>query len=232
MTMPNGNETEPGTPVEPAGQPEPQGQAIQPEYVTREQLETFVDELKGTFTEAYRGVQSQNDRAVSKMQQIQQQIAQSLQGFPGATPEQIQQFSREKAIESLFEQQPPAQPGTAPGQEQPPAQPGTNGTGQQPAPSEPTHWTEPITSNLVETFGFDIEESDPEYADLAKLTEAKNPMDFIDGYRQALTAKAERTKKQLPARMPATASVSSPPADKLPNDPDQLFEMAKKAGRI
>lgn len=234
MTMPNGNEPKPETPpAGPEGQPPAAGQPTGQEPVTQEQLKAFAEELKGSFESAYRGVQSQNDRAVSKMQTIQQEISQQLQGFPGATPEQIEEFSRNKAIESLFEgQAPPAEPGTVPGQE-PPAAGAQTPDGQPQAP-EPTHWADAVVDNLVKKIGFDIEEADAEYAELQKVITSEDPMEFIDGYRQAISAKAERLGKQAPARIPAMVSGQpvQPNAISDVTDPTELYELAKKAGRI
>lgn len=229
MTLPTGNEPKPEPNVEPEGQPTTPGQSPEPEYVTKEYLERFEENLKKTFTNAYQGIQSQNDQAVSKMQQVQQEIKKSLAGFPGATPEAIEQFSRDKALESLFEQQPPSEPGTAPGQGEPPETPGQNGT-----PDLPS-LVDAEADRMVKQYGFDIVDGDPELETIKQAnSENATPFEFLTAYDQALRAKSERQGKTLPARIPAMGTGTSTPANDIADitDPDELFEMAKKAGKI
>lgn len=230
MTEPNGNETnvDPQTPA--AGQPPDPGQSVTPEYVTAAQLDARDEALKEAFATAYRGVQSQTDQAVSQMQKVQQEIAKSIAGFPGATPEDIEKFSREKALESLFEtQQPPAEPGTTPGQGATPAKPVENGA------QSFSNLVDAEADRMVKQYGFDVAKDDPEFEIIKKANDATaTPFDFLSAYNQALTAKAERQNKTTPARMPAMGTGSSVPANSISeiNDPDELFELAKKAGKI
>lgn len=233
MTLPNGDETKQEPQTQPAGQPAEPGQSQTPEYVTKEQLESMMGELKNTFNEAYRGVQSNNDRALSRMQQLRQDIANDLADLQRRgvqlTDQQIEQISRDRALDSMFVQ-PPAEPGNVPGQGQP-APAGQSENGQS---AEPTHWVDAAVGDLVTKFGFDIDEGDPEYQELQTKTNDPDPNNFYEAYRQALNTKAERQQKQVPARTPAMVTGSTPPSNEIANitDPDELFELARKAGKI
>lgn len=235
--QPNGNQ-----PVQ-----EPQGDGGQPSIpvgqsqttgITQEELDArlkaFGDELQKTFDSTYRGVQANNDRAVSRMQQVQKQIEQSLAGFPGATPEQIRDFSHRKAIETLFEQQQaPEQAGTVPGQGQP-AQPVQRPTGQEPAQQDPSDWVNNAASALVQQMGFDLEENDPELSELKKFETDPNPWNWLTAYRAQLEAKAARQNKSLPARTPSMVTGTPAPSNDIENvtDPNELFRIAREKGRI
>lgn len=229
-----GDQTPQEEPTQPAGgQPAVSGQpstGITPEQLDA-RLKEFADSLEETFTKTYRGVQSNNDQAVSRMQKVQAEIERALQGFPGATPEQIRQFSRERAIDAMFEQQQPAPAGTVPGQGQP-AQPGQNGNGQQ--PSEPVHWADAAVMQLVESTGFDILEGEPGFAEIAEATKNPDPWVYINAYRQALEQKAERLGKQTQARLTTQGTGTSSPANDISSitDPSELFKIARERGKI
>jgi hypothetical protein len=239
MTMqPNGDNSGAVPPQNDAGQAStPAGQSpVTP--ITEEQLNArlsaFADELKSSFESAYRGVQSNNDRAVSRMQQVQKQIEQSLAGFPGATPEQIRDFSQRKAIETLFEQQQATeQAGNVPGQGQP-AQPGQGQNGQEPAQQDPNDWVNNAAAALVTEFGFDLEENDPAVAELKKFESDPNPWNWLNKYRELLAAKATQQNQSLPARTPSMVTGTSAPSNDIAEitDPDVLFRIARERGRI
>lgn len=228
MSMQPGDETklEPQQPA--AGQAAGAGQA-QPEYVTKDQLEGMFGELKKSFETSYRGVQSTGDRAVSRMQEVQQNIEKMIAGFPGATQDQIKQFSREKALDVLFEQQ-----GTVTGPEQP-KQAGDGSGKPETQASDAPNMVDLEAERMVKTYGFDIAESDPEFKIIqAANTANSTPFDFLSAYDQALKAKAARQKLTIPARMPMMATGSSAPANDIANinDPDELFRLARAAGKI
>ena len=95
-----------------------------------------------------------------------------------------------------------------------------------------------VADGMVKEFGIDVKEDDPEAEIIKKVAEDPDPYKYLEGVRQALTAKKERLAKEdtevNPARITGLGGDGTPSSNPIQEitDPTELWDRAEKAGKI
>jgi hypothetical protein len=198
----------------------------QPAYVTAEQFQQALNDLKGEISKNYQGVQSQVDRQKNWIAERLNQTVETLnKGGIQVTEAQKQQITQGLILEAFT--QPGNPPAPQPGQATPatPAQP----QGQPDQNAQIVAWAETQADRMEQKLGVRLDENDPEFAQFVKpVQEADDPMDFLYGYRQALDAKKARVASTPTARMPAAPGMGAAPQGQFTTNLDQIWAEAKR----
>jgi predicted amidohydrolase YtcJ len=234
MTFPetSTNETKvDGSPVPAQVQtPEP----TQPSYITAEQFEKTINEIKADYQQKYdqlyRGTQSRQDQFTAKVQKK----LEAFEGAAKATGVQLTDTDRQVAkanaqFQVLSEETPTAQSsGNVPGQVQP----------QGNADDGLAALVNDAATKMMQVWGISIDEKDPENA-LITAAEEGTPQGYLDATYKAIQTKLARTKtSQVAQPAPTTGIPKSPgivqgvpisnPIENI-TDPNELWKMTKLA---
>jgi hypothetical protein len=213
-----GQPVQPATPpVQPdATQQSPQAgaQPPAPDGFTPAQLAQLSELIKTnlalTTEELRRKQQSETAKAEKRIKDtVQQQLAVMRDAGMQVAPD------TERAVENIVRKQmtqAETQPEQAAAQPQPQPQPG----------EQPVSALDAAAFAIMDAMGVDLEPEDPEVTTLDRST----PQAYLTSMAKALTAKAARVQTPPSARLPA-GSGGGPAPTKLPDDPDELFKMAR-----
>lgn len=216
MTMQPDNQPQGKALPEAPGQGQPEA-SQQPAYVTAEQFQKALTDLKGEITKNYQGVQSQVDRQKNWIAEKLNETVKTLQGAGIAVSDaQKQQITQSLIMEAFT--QPSSPPAPQPGQAAP-------GLPQQPQGQDVEAWANAQAEQMEKKLGVQIADEDPEYAQFVKPVEnADDPMEFLFGFRKALDAKKARLASNPTARMPASPGVGTAPKGDFTTNTDEIWQ--------
>ena len=230
-----GNETE-----SPPVAPETPGQVpvqatTEPGYITANQLNealsNFGKTLDDKFSNLYRGIQSQNDKLQDRVQKKMEAYEQAAkaQGIT-LTPTQRQRLVDDTTIAELQSASNPSPSQPIPDQ------------GKQRGESEDefVNRVNLAAETMLKVAGITLDDNDPELDLINKASEGSAEQ-YLEAHREAIRLKKERLAsggKETPQRasvggVPGAIS-GSPNSNPIANimDKDQLWDMAKKQGKI
>lgn len=212
-----GQETQPGT--TPAG------------YVTVADFNQALADLKKELAKNYQGVQKQVDRGRNQIKAELDKYFTELKGLGvELTPQQKQQITVDKLLASF--ESPEA------GRDAPAGQQAAQPAGENRTPLQVSIDEE--VDRMIAKAGITLEDTDPELALIEKASSG-TIAEYLGAVQSAIEAKKARLSTQgqrgigeIAGRMPSLASGGQPQSNPIQNitDPDQLWELAKKHGRI
>lgn len=191
------------------------GQATpQQQYMTAEQVEAMLQQrMPEILTAAERKAQSVSDAAASKAAKAQRDALaavnaqiKAITDQGGSVPPAVQEAWREQALSQVIEPAPQAQPQPAATTPQQPA------AEQRLEPVDIPDWVENRAAALEQRMGLQLTAEDPELAQIDKGLLQRDPIQLLELYEAALTAKKQRMTGQPPSRaaMPTMGTAGSP----------------------
>jgi hypothetical protein len=214
---------------------QPPGQATAPEapapYITQAELRTALEaqktELQNLLAKNYQGVQSKTDNIAAQVKQQVNAIDAFVQKMTAAgvtvTAEQTKTLKQDAMMEALTSE--PQQP-----HQQPQARGNGSGDGEQ------LDSVSLAALSMMEVQGVQIEDSDPEVAEIAKAIDG-TPKDYLAAVQRAIQAKQARlaqTPQQTMARVPGSLPPGAPSNNPIHNimTPSDLWAEAKRQGKV
>jgi hypothetical protein len=209
----------------------PAPEATVPTYITQAELKAALDaqktELQGLLAKNYQGVQSKTDTIAAEVKQQVNAIDAFVKKMTAAgvtiTAEQTKAMKQDAMMEAL----------TAESQ-QPPQQPQARGNG-----SGDGEQLDPVSLaavSMMEATGVQIEDSDPEVAEIEKAIDG-TPKEYLAAVQRAILAKQARlaqTPQQTLARVPGSLPPGAPSNNPIHNimTPSDLWAEAKRQGKV
>lgn len=223
----------PGQVPAPASPPaeQPQGNASQPEYITRQEAQRMAeDAAEAAFRKAQGLLDKRSDGLLKKVQTDIRNIEQAidLQKKAGIviTPEQEDKLKQQAYMRALSESESAPQPGEGATSSASPAPAGAPAA-QPAAQVEPLDPVSAEALNMMQVAGVSIEESDPEY----QTIDQNSPYRFLKSVEAAIVAKKARLASNpqpsgAPTRTPTnlgSTGVHNPNPNANIRDPRELY---------
>lgn len=207
------------------GTPETGGE--QPAYVTKAEFDAFGENLKKLLGTNFQAIQSQTDRYQDKVQKQIGDFEKALAALRSQGVEVSQQAVDSAKTKILLDSLTGNEPDSDQGEEA------------EPPDALVSAYQETVTRGaeaIMKAAGVEITDEDPEVEIIEKA--AEGPVDgYFEAVHKATVAKKERLEKEGQPNLGAIPSLSrgtGPSSNAIQNimDPAQLFEIARKTGRI
>ena len=224
---------------QPQGQPSLQspGQGTAPEataptYITQADLMAALsaqkNEIQSLLSKNYQGVQSKTDSIAAQVRQSVNAIDLFAKKMTDAgviiSAEQTKALKQDAMMEALTTESPKTTP-------PPQAQGNGSGDGEQLDP------TTIAAMNMMEAYGVQIEEGDPEVAEIKKAADEGTAKEYLAAVLKGIQSKQARTAQtpsQTFARVPGAMPPGAPGNNPISNikTPSDLWAEAKRQGKV